>query len=75
MAVEPEQKGPTMPIVTHRVVPTHSGAPVGRKPRLTRLVHANAEGRTRMYLEAVTDPATGLVDPLREQQLLRIMAL
>jgi hypothetical protein len=40
-----------------------------------RLVHVIAEARTRMYLAAVTDPATGRIDPVLEQQVLRMMAL
>jgi len=28
-----------------------------------------------MYLEAVTDPATGRIDPALERQVLRMMAL
>jgi len=40
-----------------------------------RLVHAIVDARTRMYLAAVTDPATGRIDPDREQQVLRLMTL
>jgi len=39
------------------------------------LVHAIIEARTRMYLDAVTDPATGGIDPDLEQRVLRMMAL
>jgi hypothetical protein len=47
-----------------------------RKPsRLVRLVHAIVEARTRMYLAAVTDPATGRIDAVREQRVLRMRAL
>jgi len=28
-----------------------------------------------MYLQAITDPATGRIDPEREQHVLRLMAL
>ena len=46
------------------------------KPNLlVRLVHAIVEARTRMYLAAVTDPATGQIDPVLEQRVLRMMAL
>ena len=58
---------------------THSStlsAPAERKPsRLVRLARAVAEARTRMYLAAVTDPATGRIDPVLEQQVLRMKAL
>ncbi len=48
----------------------------GRKPScLLRLVSAVVEARTRMYLAAVTDPATGRIDPVLEQRVLRMMAL
>jgi len=40
-----------------------------------RLAHAIVEARTRMYLAAVTDPATGRIDPDLEQQVLRLMTL
>ena len=43
--------------------------------RFVRLVHAIVEARTRMYLAAVTDPATGRIDPDLEQQVLRLMTL
>ena len=51
--------------------------PVERKPsRLVRLVHTIVAARTRMYLTAVTDPATGrMIDPVLEQRVLRMMAL
>jgi hypothetical protein len=50
--------------------------PTERKPsRLVRLVHAIVAARTRMYLAAVTDPATGRIDPVREQRVLRMIAL
>ena len=56
--------------------PSSLFTPAGRKPsRLVRLVHAIVEARTRMYLAAVTDPATGRIDPVREQQVLRMMAV
>jgi len=42
---------------------------------LVRLVQAILEARTRMYLAAVTDPATGRIDPVLEQRVLRMMAL
>ena len=40
-----------------------------------RLVHAIVDARTHIYLAAVTDPATGRIDPDREQQVLRLMTL
>ena len=50
--------------------------PTEHKPsRLVRLVHAIVEARTRIYLAAVTDPATGRIDPVREQRVLRMMAV
>jgi hypothetical protein len=59
---------------------THSAdtfiAPAEPKPNLlVRLVQALLEARTRMYLAAVTDPATGRIDPVLEQRVLRMMAL
>ena len=59
---------------------THSAdifvAPAEPKPNLLmRLVQALLEARTRMYLAAVTDPATGRIDPVLEQRVLRMMAL
>jgi hypothetical protein len=51
-------------------------APAEPKPNLlVRLVQAILEARTRMYLAAVTDPATGRIDPVLEQRVLRMMAL
>ena len=51
-------------------------APAEPKPnRLVRLVHAIVEARTRTYLAAVTDPATGQIDLVLEQRVLRLMAL
>jgi hypothetical protein len=48
----------------------------GPKPNLlVRLVQAIVEARTRTYLAAVTDPATGQIDPVLEQRVLRLMAL
>ena len=64
-----------MSFVTHSATSALS-TPAERKPsRLMRLVHVIAEARTRMYLAAVTDPATGRIDPVLEQQVLRMMAL
>ena len=58
---------------------THSAdtfiAPAEPKPNLlVRLVRAIVEARTRTYLAAVTDPATGRIDPVLEQRVLRMMA-
>ena len=51
-------------------------APAEPKPNLfVRLVRAVLEARTRTYLAAVTDPATGQIDPVLEQRVLRMMAL
>ena len=62
-----------MSFVTHSsTLPT----PAESKPsRLVRLARAVAEARPRMYLAAVTDPATGRIDPVLEQHVLRMMAL
>ena len=63
-----------MSLVTH---PTDTFvAPAEPKPNLlVRLVQAIVEARTRTYLAAVTDPATGRIDPVLEQRVLRMMAL
>ena len=55
-----------MSFVTHSsTLPT----PAERKPsHLVRLARAVAEARPRMYLAAVTDPATGRIDPVLEQR-------
>src|SRR3954466_7011005 len=59
----------------------HHSVPRSRNPktpcsapaqRLMRLAHAIVDARTRMYLAAVTDPATGRIDPDLEQQVLRL---
>ena len=64
-----------MSLFPHPAASTLS-TPVERKPsRLVRLVHAIVEARTRMYLTAVTDPATGRTNPVLEQRVLRLMAL
>ena len=64
-----------MSFTTHPATSTLS-TPAERKPsRLVRLVHAIVEARTRMYLAAVTDPATGRIDPVREQRVLCMIAL
>src|SRR3954467_15328913 len=69
-------KRPTMSLTTQSPVPAIPRRPAAHQPnRFTRLVHAIVEARTRMYLAAVTDPATGRIDPDREQQVLRMMAL
>ena len=63
-----------MSVATHPVATLCALAE--RKPgRLLRLVSAVLEARTRMSLAAVTDPATGQIDPVREQRVLRMMAL
>ena len=64
-----------MSLLTHPAASTLS-TPVERKPsRLVRLVHAIVAARTRMYLAAITNPATGRTDPVLEQRVLRMMAL
>jgi len=61
---------------TQSPVPAIPRRPAAHQPnRFMRLVHAIVEARTRMYLAAVTDPATGRIDPDREQQVLRLMTL
>jgi hypothetical protein len=61
---------------TQSPVPAIPRRPAARQPnRFMRLVHAILEARTRMYLAAVTDPATGRIDPDQEQQVLRLMML
>jgi len=65
-----------MSLVTQSAVPTipqRSSEP--KTSRLVQWVRAVAEARTRMYLEAVTNPATGRIDPALEKQVLRMMAL
>ena len=65
-----------MSLVAQSAVPSIVPHPAARKGnRLVRLVQAIAEARTRMYLQAITDPATGRIDPEREQHVLRLMAL
>src|SRR5215211_6412580 len=67
---------PTMSPTTQSPVPAIPRRPAARQPnRFTRLVHAIVEARTRMYLAAVIDPATGRIDPDREQHVLRLMTL
>ena len=65
-----------MSFTTHPA-PSTLPTPVERKPsRLVHLVHTIVAARTRMYRAAVTDPATGrMIDPVREQRVLRMMAL
>src|SRR3954462_16008931 len=73
-AVHPSSKRPTMSLVTHSA--DTFVAPAEPKPTLlVRLVRAVLEARTRTYLAAVTDPATGQIDPVLEQRVLRTMAL
>ena len=65
-----------MSLTTQSPVPAIPRRPAARQlSRFTRLVHAILEARTRMYLAAVTDPATGRIDPDLEQQVLRLMTL
>ena len=48
-----------MSLVTHSAVPAIPNRPALRQPnRFVRLVRAIVEARTRMYLAAVTDPAS-----------------
>jgi hypothetical protein len=65
-----------MSLTTQSPVPAIPRRPAAPQPnRFTRLVDAIVEARTRMYLAAVTDPATGRIDPDLEQQVLRLMTL
>jgi len=65
-----------MSLVTHSTVPPIPNRPTLQQPsRFVRLAHAILEAHTRMYLTAVTDPATGRIDPVLEQHVLRLMAL
>jgi len=60
---------------TSHPAPSTLPTPVARKPdRLVHLVRTIVAARTRMYRAAVTDPATGRIDPVREQRVLRMMA-
>src|SRR3954447_5153556 len=69
-------KRPTMSLTTQSPVPAIPRRPAARQPnRFMRLVDAIVEAHTRMYLAAVTDPATGRIDPDREQHVLRLMTL
>ena len=52
-----------MPLVTHSTVPAISASSARKPNRFMRMVHAVVEARTRMYLQAVTDPETGRIDP------------
>ena len=65
-----------MSLIAESAIPTVSPRRAEHKSnRLFRLLNAIVEARTRMYLEAVTDPATGRIDPALERQVLRMMAL
>ena len=65
-----------MSLIAESTTPTVSPRGAERKSnRLLRLFNTIVEARTRMYLEAVTDPATGRIDPALERQVLRMMAL
>jgi len=65
-----------MSLVTHSTLPAIASRPTPRRPnRFVRLVQAIVEARTRMYLAAVTDPATGRIDPVLQQRVLHMMAL
>jgi len=68
-------KRPTMPLVTHSTVPAISASSARKPNRFMRMVHAVVEARTRMYLQAVTDPETGRIDPVLEQRVLHLMTL
>ena len=62
--------------VTQSAVLLGAKQPSARKPSvLVRVIDAFIEGRARMYLEAVTDPATGRIDPVLERRVARMMAL
>src|SRR3954467_9955021 len=63
-----QHRRPTMSYATHPITPTLS-TPAERKPSpLVRVIRAIVEARTRMYLQAVTDPVTGRIDPELERQ-------
>ena len=64
-----------MSFVTHPITPNFSTLAERTPSLLVRAVRAIIEARTRMYLEAVTDPATGRIDPELERQVVRVMAL
>ncbi len=65
-----------MSLIAESTTSTVSPRETERKSNpLLRLLNAIVEARTRMYLEAVTDPATGRIDPALERQVLRMMAL
>jgi hypothetical protein len=64
-----------MPSVTHPITPTLSTPAESNPSLLVRVVRAIVEARTRVYLEAVTDPVTGRIDPELERRVLRMMAL
>ena len=65
-----------MSLVTHSTLPAIASRPTPRRPnRFVRLVQAIVEARTRMHLAAVTDPATGRIDPVLQQRVLHMMAL
>jgi hypothetical protein len=62
--------------ITQSATSTGARQPSGRKPNLlVRVTHTFIEGRARMYLEAVTDPATRRIDPVLERRVARMMAL
>ena len=65
-----------MSLTTQSPVPATPKRPAARQLNgFMRLVHAIVDARTRMYLAAVTGPATGRIDPDREQHVLRLMTL
>jgi hypothetical protein len=64
-----------MPFVAHSA-PSIRFTPAESKPSLlVRSARTIIQARTRMYLEAITDPTTSRIDPELEQRVLHLMAL
>ena len=58
-----------MSFVTHPITPNFSTPAEHTPSLLVRAVRAIIEARTRMYLEAVTDPETAQIAPEPERQV------